>query len=83
MVDIDIVDDQGETALFKAYKNNDLNIFKRLLNMGIDITIKNNEGKTVMDVAHQEGNAEFVQVLKIKKNVPDYQFTLPDLPTEN
>jgi len=45
---VNIIDKRKDNALFKAYKNNNFNNCELLINNGIDLTVKNTFGETVL-----------------------------------
>eukprot|EP01045_Picozoa_sp_COSAG04_P008121 COSAG04_NODE_443_length_14310_cov_2.318275_2_plen_573_part_00 len=71
--DVNGVDDGGNTALHEAAKVGtgwesapprvELKIAQVLLDKGADQSKRNNDGKTALDVAHDNGNAEMVAFL--------------------
>jgi ankyrin repeat protein len=50
-VPIDTTDEHGQTALFHAATNGDLELLELLLYRGADVSRQNDEGRTVMDAA--------------------------------
>lgn len=49
---IDIMDNQGDTPLHTAVKHGSIDTIKQFINIpGLDITVKNKDGKTALDIA--------------------------------
>lgn len=48
---LDTRNSEGETLLFKAVRREDITAIKTLLYLGIDISVKNNNGETALDLA--------------------------------
>lgn len=58
----------GDTFLTYALKNNDKDYAKKLLEMkNIDITLKNNEGQTALDIARDKGFLDIISMLESHK----------------
>lgn len=57
-------DANGETPIFYAVRRNNSGNCEFLINEGADINIKNNEGKTVYDVAVELGYEECIKILE-------------------
>lgn len=57
-------DAHGETPIFYAVRSNNFGNCKFLIEEGADLSIKNNEGKTVYEVAVELQNNECAQVIK-------------------
>lgn len=58
---LDAKDANGETPLFYAVRREKFDNYAFLVQEGADITIQNNEGKTVYDIAVELGYEEYVQ----------------------
>lgn len=58
---LDAKDANGETPLFYAVRREKFDNYDFLVQEGADITIQNNEGKTVYDIAVELGYEEYVQ----------------------
>ena len=64
-VNIDIIDSTyGNTALIWAVQNNCYNVVKYLLNNGANLDIKNNNGKTALDIAIEKNNIDILNLFK-------------------
>ena len=64
-VDVDAIDKEyGTTSLMYACRERRYIIAKFLLNNGADPTIKDNEGKTAMDHAKEEGHKNIIKLLE-------------------
>lgn len=68
-VDINLQDDNGDTALIQACYS-DSSIIELLLNRGADKTIKNKKGLTAFDVAKKHGVEKYEKLLE--EHVPNY-----------
>lgn len=53
----------GNTLLHKATNRGDIQAVARLLQMGADVSIKNNAGKTAIDWAVEDGEDEILELL--------------------
>ena len=58
---LDAKDANGETPLFYAVRREKFDNYAFLVQEGADITIQNNEGKTVYDIAVELGYEEYIQ----------------------
>jgi len=68
IIDFNFQDDKGNSALFYACIYNDLDIVEYLLNFKIDLTIKNNDNKTVLNIACENNNNKLIKLLLEKNN---------------
>ncbi|WP_341751923.1 ankyrin repeat domain-containing protein [Candidatus Tisiphia endosymbiont of Piscicola geometra] len=59
-VNIDLVDENGNTAAHIAVMRDNIEIFKILLNKGANIDIKNNNNISVLDLVNSSNNQNFV-----------------------
>ena len=59
---------KGNTALMHAAQNDFVEIGQILLDNKADINIKNNKGKTALDIAKENGRKNFVNLLEKYKN---------------
>jgi ankyrin repeat protein len=62
-VDVNAVDDQGNTALIQAARFGHDEVVTALLVAKADVSIKNNEGKTALMLAAEGGHNQTVAVL--------------------
>lgn len=61
---LNIQDNDGNTALIHAILHNNEPMVKLLLENGADLTIKNNAGQTALDIAQQGENGNIVNLLQ-------------------
>ena len=67
--EVNIQNDNGKSPLHIALFSDRINIIKKLINKGIDLNIKDNEGKTVFDIAKENPNLNNIfKLLKEYKN---------------
>ena len=66
VVDINIRDEYGKTALRYAVENGHLEVVKYLIDKGADINVKDNYGKTALTWASRNGHLEVAEFLKSK-----------------
>jgi 26S proteasome non-ATPase regulatory subunit 10 len=59
-IDIDPEDARGETPLFKAVRNNDLEMVKELVERGASKSIQNDDGKTLEMLVTEAGDGVYV-----------------------
>lgn len=57
-------DANGDTPLFYAVRENNFNNCEFLISEGVDVNIRNNEGKTAYDVAVELGYDECIEILE-------------------
>lgn len=62
-VEVDVRDEDENTALLEASKVGDFEIVKHLKEAGADINIRNKEGETPLIVSSRQGNCELVEYL--------------------
>lgn len=62
-VDIDMLDKEGNNALVHAYSLGNYEVFKKLIELGININNKNNEGNTVLHLCVRDNMLDYVEVL--------------------
>jgi len=62
-VDVNGIDDQGNTALIQAARFGHNEVVTTLLAARADVTIKNNEGKTALMLASEGGHDQTVAAL--------------------
>jgi ankyrin repeat protein len=62
-VNINLQEDNGNTALFNATKNKKIEIVKYLLSIGADVNIKNSYQRTAIDVAIENQTTEISELL--------------------
>ena len=55
---------KGETALMIAVSNQYINIVIYLIEKGADVTIRNNNGKTALDIAREKNFDKIVSLLE-------------------
>ncbi|CAI8053946.1 Kinase D-interacting substrate of 220 kDa [Geodia barretti] len=60
---LDIQDSYGETALMYACKKKNLKLVKKILSMGANSTISNNNGDTAVTIANELGQEQMLQEL--------------------
>lgn len=65
-IDINAQDDKGNTILMHWISRNQLNteIFKLLMQAGAKVDLRNNEGKTALQLAKEKNNDELIKLLK-------------------
>ncbi|MGC4070561.1 MAG: ankyrin repeat domain-containing protein [Polyangiaceae bacterium] len=63
-VPIDATDDHGQTALFHAAANGDLELLELLLYRGANLTRQNDEGRTALDAARECGRKTVIKRLE-------------------
>jgi len=63
-VDMDHQDKGGNTALMWATGNGSINSVDWLLGKGADATIRNESGRTALDIAENKGYAEIALMLR-------------------
>ena len=61
---IDTINNNGQTPLMMSVKNNAIDTAKLLLDYGADKSVKDNNGKTVYDLAAEVGNVEMNELLR-------------------
>ncbi|MBN1798238.1 MAG: ankyrin repeat domain-containing protein [Spirochaetales bacterium] len=61
------IEDTHTTPLMRAVRYNNLAAARILINAGADIHKKNQEGKTALNIAVEQGNAEMIQLLRAAK----------------
>ena len=68
--EVNIQNKSGKTPLHIALYSDRINIIKKLINKGIDLYIKDNEGKTVFDIAKENPNLGniFKLIMEYKNN---------------
>jgi Ankyrin repeats (3 copies) len=65
---IDIQDVKGNTALMYSVESKNIYIASKLLKLGAKADIRDENGKTVLDVATEHGDTEMVKLLSAKVN---------------
>ena len=60
---LDLKDNDGNSLLHKAVIQNDLNTTTILLKLGVDVSLKNNQGKTALDMVYEDGLEDIVNLL--------------------
>ncbi|MBE6739357.1 MAG: hypothetical protein E7565_03455 [Ruminococcaceae bacterium] len=60
---INITNDFGETLLMVAVQKGNVCLVKHLLDMGCDVSIKSQKGKTALDYAKENNNDEIIELL--------------------
>ena len=63
-INIDAQDDNGLTPLMCATRNGHLNVVQYLIKEGANPNIKNNEGKTALDLAEENRHEEVAEFLR-------------------
>jgi ankyrin repeat protein len=61
-IEINAIDDNGETALFRAVRTYDIELISFLLSQGIDINIRNKDYETVLSIIVYQG-IEYIDIL--------------------
>lgn len=71
-------DNKGKTALHYAVQNGSyfLDLIKEMIEKGADITIKDKEGKTPLDLASEGKHKEIIELLKTKGASGKLKFTI-------
>lgn len=64
---IDITDENGETALMRSAKDNNRKLVNLLLRFGADKNCKNKDGKTAIDIAKECGHEDIAKLIDSKK----------------
>lgn len=67
---VDEINLNNETSLMIAAKENNIETVKCLLNNNASVTLKNNDQKTALDLARDNGNFEIVELLE-NINIPN------------
>lgn len=67
---VDEINLNNETSLMIAAKENNIETVKCLLNNNANVTLKNNDQKTALDLARDNGNFEIVELLE-NINIPN------------
>jgi ankyrin repeat protein len=69
-VDVNIMDDDGETALIVASKKGHLEVVRALLDHDdVDVNIEDNDGCTALDVARNNDNQDVAHLLEERMRV--------------
>lgn len=67
---VDEINLNNETSLMIAAKENNIETVKCLLNNNVNVTLKNNDQKTALDLVRDNGNFEIVELLE-NINIPN------------
>jgi ankyrin repeat protein len=73
---IDSRDLFGNTPLILAAANNKLQCVEVLMELGADITLRNDEGKTALEWAREKGHAEVAALLEAAERIPEIKSAL-------
>ena len=63
LFDVNMKDNDGNTALMYAVGREDYNTVKLLLDNGADVNMKNNDGDTALDYAKEYERTEIIELL--------------------
>ena len=62
--DVDAILYEGNTPLMRFVEIENKEIIKYLLSQGADVSIRNEEGKTALDIAEENGNKEIIKLFE-------------------
>jgi ankyrin repeat protein len=62
--EIEHVNSQGENAFIYACQCARINIIEMLIEIGVDINVRNNKGQTAWDILHKESPEKYQQLIQ-------------------
>ena len=70
--DVNTTDSKGENLLFCVVKTNQFERVAYLVGLGIDLSQRNQEGQTVIDLANTNGNKQLLEFFQQKVSQKNY-----------
>ncbi len=79
-IDVNIVDQSGESALFDCARKGKLTIAKKLISKYANLNLQNNRGETVLHLAAHKGDLDFIKLLVESEALLDVKTSYDRLP---